>query len=177
MIPGAPLSDVLARSWSLSLSDVGINSWICITTIPQSVNVVVHLPTEQLYLVRPLAATVLLHTVLKRNSGSCQTGVPYSSYMTLPIRHTTAVSISTWAHFSTLWNLQVMRHDCMVFPVFIQFDLPPLQRGAILGEKISGGVGNASYGAGIPIHVITLHLPTMCQLPLCSLLLVNSVLI
>jgi len=46
MIPGAPLSVVKARSWSPSLSDVGINSWICTTTIPHSVNEVVPLPTR-----------------------------------------------------------------------------------------------------------------------------------
>jgi len=45
MIPGAPLSADEARNWSLSLSDVGINSWICIITIPHSVNEAVRLPT------------------------------------------------------------------------------------------------------------------------------------
>jgi len=41
MIPGAPLSVVEVRSWSLSLSDVWNNSWICTTTIPHSVNEIV----------------------------------------------------------------------------------------------------------------------------------------
>jgi hypothetical protein len=49
MIPGAPLSAVEARSWSLSKSDVKMKSWIGTSTIPHSLNEVVQLQTGKIY--------------------------------------------------------------------------------------------------------------------------------
>jgi len=97
-----PLSVVEARSWLLSTSNVEINSWICTSTIPLSLNEVIQLKNKEnftviLYdrLLQPCFCTKFL----TRNSGSGQPGVSSTLSMILPIRHTTAVSIGIWAHF------------------------------------------------------------------------------